>query len=359
MAVKQSYMLKTVIGNNDFELKADPGEAFLVQDIWIIDPAANYVSVKIDRTLVGYFRCGGILGSHLNMHRGVTQHSASLNLADTGALAPSNYQQIKNAGGVDTGLYLANAGTNAGNGTRILDPTRSGDQTLGTLLGLLRSKNLFTGYPVTEGQSFIIEGVKHENSIVMCQYQILEPGDIKPDAPNGSAATEYLFINYGNCGAAIKTEKDNLLDVSKNPAEFPDFPFGKVVPAGHEIDLIGILGSTFAPKENDDTNFSFTKFLKMVKGRETLFDDDRNGILFISRNKTSKGNMDMVSEGWSPIGNYTDEDAKEPFLFPEPLTFLPGDELNVHITLEVGGTGQEIDIDEHEIGFITRVRRAA
>ena len=65
----------------------------------------------------------------------------------------------------------------------------------------------------------------------------------------------------------------------------------------------------------------------------------------------------MIAEGWSPIGNYSDEDCKPPFLFPEPLTFVSGDELNIYVTLEIGSTGKAITIDKHEIGLITKVRR--
>ncbi|KKM77759.1 hypothetical protein LCGC14_1366810 [marine sediment metagenome] len=359
MGMKNPFMLKTVIGNTTFSLKADPGESFLVRDVWIVSPSANYVNLKIDRTLVGYFRCGGTLGSHLNMHRGRAQHSHSLELAAGAAITATNHQQITNSGGSASGLYVANSGTTDGDGTRALDMSRSGEQSALTLLGLLGSQGLFAGYPVAEGQTFVIDGVKDSDSIVMVQYEVHDAEDMSGDMPNGSHASEYTFVNYGNCGASIQATADNLFSTPKNPAEFHDFPYGKVVPPNYEITLLGILGSTFAPKENDGTDYSYTKYLKMVKQRETLFDEDRNGILFIARNTSSKANNDMIAEGWSPIGNYTDEDAKPPFLFPAPLVFLPGDELNIYVTLEIGSSGQALAIDEHEIGLITTVRRAA
>ena len=148
------------------------------------------------------------------------------------------------------------------------------------------------------------------------------------------------------------------MTTSKNPAEFPDFPFGKVVPANYEIDILGILGSTFAPGENDGTIYTYTKYLKMIRDREVLFDEDRNGLLFMARNTEGKADCDMIAEGWSVIGNYTDEDAKEPYILPAPLTFRAGDELGVYVVVTVGSTGKAIAIDEHEIGLITKVRRA-
>lgn len=357
MGMKQPFMLKTVIGDTDLSLKAEADESFLIRDIFIVDPAADYISLKIDRTLAGYLRCGGVLGSHVNLHRGALEHSHSFELAAGASITATNHQQIKNAGAAATGLYLANSGTTDGDGTRALDLSRSGDQGHKTLLDLLARKGLFGGFPVATGQTFTITGAKQANCIQMVLYEIYDPADIKADAKNGTTAEEYIFINYGNCGASIKTAADHLLNTSKNPAEFPDFPFGSVVPSNYEIDILGVLGSPFAPKENDGTNYSYTKYLKFVKDRTTLFDEDRNGLLFLQKSATAKGNMDMIAEGWTMIGNYTDVDGKEPLLFPEPLHFVSGDELNTYVTLDAGGTKKNLAIDEHEIALITRVRR--
>lgn len=358
MGIKNKQMFKVALDDNLLELEANPGESFLVKNVWIVSPVADYMSVLIDRTTVGYFRCGGDLGSHLNMHRGRAQHSHNIEHNAGAAITATNHQQIKNAGGVATGLYLANSGTTDGDGTRALDLSRTGEQNHKTLLQYLMDKKIFTGFPVAEGQKFSLSGVKQANCIQMIEYEIHEGGDMTSDMPNGSAAAEYLFINYGNAGASIQATESNILNTSKNPAEFPDFPFGNVVPAKQEVDIIGILGSTFAPKANDGSIYTYTKYLKLIKDREVLFDEDRNGLLFMARNTSSKGDCDMLAEGWSVIGNYTDEDAKEPFIFPEVMTFLPGDELGIYVVVTVGSTGKAITIAQHEIALIERVRRA-
>ena len=358
MALKQKQMFKTVLDDTALTLEANPGESFLIKNIWIISPAANYVTAQIDRTTVGYFRCGGTLGSHLNMHRGRAQHSHSVELAAGAAITATNHQLISNAGGSGSGLYLANSTTVDGDGTRLLDMSRTGDQTHKTLLQYLMEKGIFTGFPVAEGQTFALSGVNQANAIQMVEYEVYDGEDMKPEMMNGSKAAEYLFVNYGNAGGSIQATLANLLTTAKNPAEFPDFPYGKVVPANYEIDILGILGSTFAPKENDGTDYTYTKYLKMIRDREVLFDEDREGLLFMARNTTAKANCDMIAEGWSVIGNYTDEDAKEPYILPEPLTFRAGDELGVYVVVVVGVGGKAIAIDEHEIGLITKVRRA-
>jgi len=194
-----------------------------------------------------------------------------------------------------------------------------------TILGLLRDIGAIAGYPVAEGETFMITGAKQAEAIQMVLYEIYDAGDQTSDMPNGSKATEYIFLNYGDSGAAINKTGDTIYDRSVSPAEFPDFPYGKDVPAKTEIDLIGILGSDFAPKENDGTNYCITKYLKLIRERIVLFDEDRNGLLLYSPFKTALGNVDMVGEGVSVIGNYSSVDYRNPLIFPEPIVFRPGE----------------------------------
>jgi len=194
------------------------------------------------------------------------------------------------------------------------------------------------------------------DSIVLIEYDRYEPDDVKSDAPNGSKSKDFLYINYGNCGASIKDAGDHLYSVSANPAEFPDF-----LSAGRACKIqcrySGILGSPFAPKENDGTNWSCTKYLKLIKDREVLFDEDRNGLLFWARSPEAMGGQDMIAEGFTLIGNNSENDNNPPMMFSTPLSFIAGDELSIFLTLDSDGSGQDIDIYEHEIGLIMSVKR--
>lgn len=360
MALKQALAVKTVLGNTDLELKADPGEAFRVWDIFTYDPVLDYVTVKIDKTTMGYFRVREAdLGGHQVGQRGRNAHTHQIRLEGDGSYAVLQDWSIMLGDNVRSIAKIGVSDISAvGTMFDIKDATReTKGARLETVLGYLKRLGLWKGWPVAEGQTFRIEGGKQTNARQLIVYEIFEPGDIKPEDENGSAALTYLFLNYGNCGASVQAAVSNLYDVSANPAEFPDFPYGSVVPAKHEIEVLGILGSPFAPKENDNTNYTYTQFLKMVRDRETLFDEDRQGLLFEQRNLDLGGRRNGCAEGISLIGNYSETDRQEPLLFNPPLKFTSGDELNIYLDVVVGGTGQAITTRKHEIALIERVTR--
>ena len=360
MALKQALAVKTVLGNAELELKADPGEAFRVWDVFTYDPVLDYITLKIDKTTVGYFRVREAdLGGHQVGQRGRNAHTHQIRTDGGSFIAATGHYPIVLGDSVTSNFMLATRDVAApGTMSDAKDATRAtAGARLETLLGYLRRKGIWKGWPVAEGQTFRLEGAKNTNARQLIIYEILEPGDIKPEDENGSGAPSYVFINYGNCGASIQAATSNLLDTSANPAEFPDWPFGKVVPAKHEIELLGICGSPFAPKANENANHTYTQFLKLVRDREVLFDEDRQGILFEQRNLDLGGRRNGCAEGISLIGNYSETDRQEPLMFEPPLKFTAGDELNIYIECVVLGTGQAITTRQHEIALIERVTR--
>ena len=359
MAIKQPFAVKTVIGDTNLELKADPGESFLVWDVLSYDPEADYITIKIEKTTVGYFRVRSDLGAHQFSLRGRNAHTHNIRTNAGSFVAAAGHYPIVLGDNV-TSEFLIGTDDVAAPGTMkdIKDGTR---EQLGwrfeTLLAYLKKMGLWTGWPVAEGETFRIEGGKNTNGRQLILYQIFDAADQKPEAPNGSRATEYMFINYGNCGGSIQATADNLYTTSKNPAEFPDFPFGKVCPAKYNIDIHGICGSPFASRLNDDTDYSYTRYLKLIKDREVLFDEDRNGILFEQRNLNLGDRRHGIASGISLIGNNSEFDLQPPLMFDPPISFGPGDELGMYLTIVVGGAGQAINIYQHEIALIETVRR--
>ena len=369
------YLVKTVIGDAELSIKADPGESFMVKDIMIYSPAANYLTLMIDRTTVGYFRVGGVLGSHLPFIPGRSapalpthEHiSLKMTAADTltAISATDVSQEIKNGKGAAIDLMGVRIGA-SGTTVKTADIATSTDVVLGgqvpqveqkTLLSLMIGRGIMNGYPVAVGETFKLSGVKGANCIQLVIYEQYLEEEIKSEMANGSKSKEYVFLNYGNAGADISTVTSTEYGTSKNPAEFPDFPFGKVVPAKTRIELLDILASDFAPEDNDGSNQIWTTYVQLIAERVTLFDEDRNGLLLLGPSGTNVGARVRVGEGQSLIGNYSDVDARLPLEIPGGLKYAAGDELQVYLSTGGAGTPKQISITEGEIAFVEKVTR--
>jgi len=308
MALKIANQVKTQKGATALTLQADPGEAFMVKGIKAYTAAGTYLTIKIEKTTVGYIRIDQTYGNHLAfpMARSL---GAALDI-----LLPKN------------------------------------------LLDSLFALGIFKGYPIAEGESLVITGAEGAADIKSVLYDIMEPGDIKNTDPNGSKSLEYFMISYGDTGAAIAAAGDAHLDNPLCPAEFPAFPFGKEVPSKNEILLHGILGSEIAVVNATPALAIHTQYLKLLKDREVLMDEDRNGILFDFSNATVAAGT-YKGGGQSLIGAMHHLDPRPPLMFEEPLVFDEGDELNAYITVAEPVDGSTITALNHVIGFIETVRR--
>ncbi|MBA7654274.1 hypothetical protein ES703_62151 [subsurface metagenome] len=358
MALKQPFLVKTVRGSNAISLQADPGQAFLVKDIMVRSPAESYITVRIEKTTVGYFRMKGPYGGHVAFRRGHAQHSHTLRAEGTAAGITFENRAIRDAAGQSRRFgWLVDQTLDADQHDEVQALMWSGFHHNPTILKYLGDLGIFKGFPIAEGETLTLSGILGTNAITLIVYEQWEPGDISPEDENGSKSLEYLFLNYGDSGDNIDSAANTLYDNPVSPAEFPDFPFGKVVPAKHEIDIIGILGSPRASGENNDTNWIYTDFIKMVKDREVLFDDDRAGLLFSHPSKNVESGIDQTAEGFTMIGNLSEYDNNPPLMFPVPLTFVAGDELNIYLTTVAGGTVPTLAADEQEIALIEKVRR--
>ena len=210
---------------------------------------------------------------------------------------------------------------------------------LPNLFERLQQLNIFDGYPVAEGETFEIKpavaGATIGGAIV---YEGYDAEDMKAEMPGGSKSDEYLFINYGTNTVAIAAGAYGDLDKSRNPGEYPSFPFGEVVPAGQEVDIHGILLKTWGGYV--DGTADTMRYLKLIRDRKVLFNEDRRGI--------------YVTQGMGPLTwgsiRQTNCDIK---LFPAPLNFGPGDELNISLSAAV-----EVTIEDVLMATVQTVRKA-
>lgn len=358
MGLKQAFAVKQVRGNTDLELTADVGESFRIKDIMIYNPASNYVTLKTEKTTVGYFRVGGDLGSHLPFPKAPTKYSIGFD-ASPAAITSVEYNKINDAGGNAIDMHFA-AETDLV--AQAVTPRMSYPQQLNrnpwTILKFLAEKGLFAGYPVATGEKFKITGAAQAAAIQVVIYEIFDGEDVKNTEDNGSKAKNYFFINYGRPAASVTASADTLYDTVQSPAEFPAFPFNRTVPPKTQIDILGICGSEISISGATTAKYNFTKFLKMIFEREILFDEDRNGILFEGLTPPDVATLVSIAEGSSLIGGYSSIDAKDPFMPPAPLTFKDGDELNIYATTEIADTGATITAARLELALIEKVSRA-
>jgi hypothetical protein len=355
MAIKSRRNFKVVLGAEDLTLEAKTGESLLIKDVKIFSPAIQYANFLIQRTSVGYFRVASLLGNHLHFHAGRAAHSHDWYHGAADAAIGAAGAQIQNAGEVDTVMSIAKAVADT-NYLRVPHMSHTPSSFKETLLAYLGAKGVFKGYPVAEGEMFSIDLITGATAVKMVEYEIYEAGDITNDMENGSKADSWMYINYGDTGADLQLIVDVVLGETNNPAEYPDFPFGGIVPAGQKIELIGILASDVAPALNIAADWSYTEFLKLMRGREILFDEDHNGLMYYAPFTAPPGAVDMIAEGYAVGGNFTQCDLKQPHMFDPPVVFEQGEELSVtwHIAND-GTTGIVISQELQEVGVILRM----
>lgn len=348
---------KTQLGAPDLTLTAKTGESLLITDVKIYEDTAVYANFLIERTSVGFFRVVSLLGNHLHFLPGRAAHSHNMTMGGTATAAAGVGALAEDAGGTElTNIRISESAAD----DVIVRPMNmthvpsSGQQ---TILAYLKQRGLFQGYPIAEGETFTIELCTAVASVKVVEYEIHDVGDMLNTMNNGSKSDTYFYISYGDSGGDIQLVADNLLNESNNPAEYPDFPYGAVVPSGHKVELIGILASDVAPALNAAAAYTYTDYLKFMQGREVLFDEDHNGLLYSAPFLDSIAHSDMIAEGYSIGGNFTQCDCKQPHIFDPPIVFEEGEELSVSWHVVINGAGAAISQALQEVGLILRLSK--
>jgi len=287
--LKQGNCVKRIIGSGGGNLKADSGESFLIRRIYCVASTNDtYLVLRVDRKTVGVYRVQGRYGNHLGYIK-------------------EDYLPVN-------------------------------------LMTFLESKGINISIPIAEGQEFNISRVAEGGEVIVV-YDMYDAGDIRADMPNGSASKEFTFIQYMDASTYPSVTGDTLLDLSLSPAEFPDFPCGAVVPARHKIDILGLCGTPVCSKVYQGDYIGST-FVKLIKDRETLFDEDRDGILFRSGAPSMSGaasykcEISLIGNGaeWGLNTNF--DTYGEPLLFEPKLSFVAGEELLAYMSFYSDGTHQ-------------------
>ncbi len=227
------------------------------------------------------------------------------------------------------------------------------------IMDFLTAKGINIAIPVAEGQTFNVSRYAETGNVIIV-YDEYDAGDITAILPNGSEAKEYTFLQYMSSSETPTASQDILIDTSKSPAEFPDFPCGKSVPAGHKITMLGIFGHPFTTGAAGPNAWG-TSFLKLIREREVLFDEDRNGIPFDGQDATATADAYMCN--FSLIGPCTPvlldsavQVIGNPLMFDPPLEFTEGEELNIYLTgvMTTAAAWEETMVD---LGVILKVAK--
>ena len=294
-------MVKTVLGNTDLELTANTGESLLVKGIGIAAPATNYITLNIEKTAVGYFRVGGTQGNSLYFN------TAALPLANQ--------------------------------------------------LAYLQTKGVFRPFPVGEGETLTITGAATAAAVQTVFYEVYDAGDQTPEKVNGSKADEYDYIAYGRA-SGIATGGIQIYDTAQNPSEFCGFPFTELVPAKTEVTIHGMAISPIAKTSGTAANKQRTEYIKVIRERTTLWDDDKNGLLLYKASAPATDSTDFGG-GDSYVHAHSDTDNALLYLFPEPLIFSAGEDVDFYITSIIdAGTGN-LTAEETEIALLCTLKKVA
>ncbi|MBA7491627.1 hypothetical protein ES702_02175 [subsurface metagenome] len=290
MGLKEAYMIKDSWSHSTktLSVEAKVGESLLIKQLLVShDDLKGFCECFIDRLSIGYWFIGWSAGCHLEM------------CAVTDVL-PNLFERLQQLG-------------------------------------------KFNGYPVAEGETFSIKNAVNDLDIrASIVYEVHEAGDITSDMPGGSKSDEYMFINYGTNNALILEGEYGAINHSRNPSEYPAFPFGEVVPPGHEIDIHGVLIATWRGLVDDSS--ASMRYLKLVHDRKVLFNEDRRGIWL------PQGSGHLT---WGSI-RQTNCDIK---LFPVPVTFKAGDELNM--TMSCGSADGDVTAKDTMLAVVQTVRKVS
>lgn len=300
----QSNMVKRITASGGGDLEAKTGESLRIKRIECI-PSTNdtYLTLNVDRVTVGYYRVAGKSGNHL-----------STNLF---AYLKANLME-----------FLANYGINV-------------------------------SIPIAEGQTFNVSRYAEAGNVIII-YDRYSDVDVKATEPNGSASSIFTFIQYAKIGSTPAASGDFHINTALTPAEFPDFPCGKVVPAKHTIELLGIVGCPFVQGIAGPHGLA-TQFLKLIKDREVLFDTDRNGIPFNGEDAAAtavayQSNFSLIGPSTPTLLNTNAISNGPPLMFEPALKFEAGEELLAYLTLIEVNTSVWVD-DTDDTAFILRVRK--
>ena len=299
MALKEPYMVFHGTGKNEYSLTPNFAEGIVIKEIHIPSTVDDYLLVYIGKTLMGYFSIGADpIGNNL-----FTNEESSM----------------------EANIY-----------------------------NYLVKREIFRPYKVAEGETIIFRTQNGSNFDILVVYETYDSADVDPSTPGGSKSGEYDFVHYIYPSSV---DIESVIDSTLTPSEFPAFPAAQSVPAGKEILVHGIIGIPAAACDTypDPNHITRTKAIKFIYNRKVLFDEEKVGIPFYGT--SSPSSVKEYGVYLSQISPCSSKDKREVFLFPSPLVFAEGEELDVRIVLEqLAGSSIQLSSSDLVIALIETVK---
>ena len=301
MALIQSDNVVLFQNVSSATLTPPTGQSYLVKDIEVFNNNANYLKFYNNKTTVGFWRLAGTAGGH---------------------------------------LYPADMYTQRPN-----------------LMHKLYLDNIFTGYPVVQGENFIMNTDTGTVNAIAVFFDVYDASDLTPTKTNGSQSNEYQFVQYLRA-STVTSNNASLYDTQVTPAEFPAFPANaSVVPAGYTMTLYGIAGTPVSRSAGVNKTGQYTQYLKFMRERTILFDPTKNGLSFyqpLISNVTGSATLSGVTQ----IGNNSILDKQPYYKFETPLVFVAGEELDIYLITSYVTTNFTLTPADTEIALIFGVKKS-
>jgi len=279
MALRERKMMKHITGSGGGTLVAEAGESFRVTDVFCLASGNDtYLNLLVDGKTVNKIRVAGKSGSHLP------------------------YPVVKTAQ-----LYEG--------------------EIRGGLFAALRSLGFDLTIPVPAGSTFAVSRYAEAGDVCIV-YDRYDPGDVKPDEPNGPLAKILRYLHYAENAEAI-TASPVTFGTSLIWTGMDKWPIdGTAVPTGFTIRMHGILAAPCA-HGSGAANKGYTTHLLVYREGDMLFDSrDQVGIPLKGNSAATADSADYTPLA-SVIGPFTATQPKPGLMLAPPLDFVQGDKVTI------------------------------
>jgi len=287
----------------DLTLTPPAGRALMVHDIEVATNTPGWAVIKSGLVTVGFFEIGPAVRNHLQPYWG----------------GYGNVSLLKNA----------------------------------------KNKGLFNGYPVSEGDPFVVSCSESVDYIRVI-YDENDAGDIKGTEQDGKSADERFCVFYGTNKNEIDASAYTPIDKSLMPSEYKAWPFELDVPPGYSIIVYGL--AFLEVEENSypgsQNAYIRSKRLRIKINREELWHPNEDGFLVLGDGAVDDSKNYAYGLGKNVIPYVGQKYTGNLFWLPDPKELVAGDEVVTEVNYEVD-TDAVLDPETIRMAYITKIKKGS